>query len=65
MSGSERKRQHSRDERERERRKKEEKIGFCDLQDVYKETFKEQKLQIHGGNWGHEMLLGICNLNNF
>lgn len=60
MSGSERKRQHSRDGRGKEKKGgteagKEEKIGFCDLQDVYKETFKEQKLQIHGGNWGHEI----------
>lgn len=57
MSGSERKRQHSRDGRGKERKRRreggeEEKIGFCDLQDVYKETFKEQKLQIHGGKLG-------------
>lgn len=39
--------------REKEKEgKKEEKIGFCDLQDVYKETFKEQNLQIHGGELG-------------
>lgn len=58
MSDSERKRQRENRagergrERKRGREEKKRKMGFCDLQDVYKETFKEQKLQIHGGKLG-------------
>ncbi len=57
MSGSKRKRQHSRDgerdgEKQRGREEKKRKMGFCDLQGVYSERFKEQKLQIHGVKLG-------------
>lgn len=57
MSGSERKRHHSRDVNERGKEREEgykrrKKVGIFDLQGVYKERLKEGNLQIHGPNWG-------------